>query len=106
MRLAIVLELTFSPYFKMQARGCIKRIYPHKNSQAVKKWCNAFISLGEKSCEIKSGGQEIAAMMLTKINPVPKTPYSCIYSCKISVHPSEAELTATKSSGIPECSHV
>ena len=36
---------------------------PHKNSQAVKKWCG-LKSLGEKSCEIKGGGQEMAAMML------------------------------------------
>ena len=38
----------------------------HKNSQAVKKSCS-FISLGEKSCEIKGGSEEMAAMMLMKI---------------------------------------
>ena len=42
-------------------------LYPHKNSQAVKKWCG-LKSLGEKSCEIKGGGQEMAAMMLMLIN--------------------------------------
>ena len=42
-------------------------IYPHKNSQAVKKWCG-LKSLDEKSCEIKGGSQEMAAMMLMLIN--------------------------------------
>ena len=40
---------------------------PHKNSQAVKKGV-AFKSLDEKSCEIKGGGQQMAAMMLIVIN--------------------------------------
>ena len=35
----------------------------HKNSQAVKKGV-ALKSLGEKNCEIKGGGQQMAAMML------------------------------------------
>ena len=42
-------------------------IYPHKNSQAVKNGA-ALKSLGEKSCEIKGGSQEMAAMMLMLIN--------------------------------------
>ena len=43
-------------------------IYPHKKT--AKLWKNgvALKSLGEKSCEIKGGGQEMAAMMLTLIN--------------------------------------
>ena len=40
---------------------------PHKSNQAVKKWCGLKI-LGEKSCEIKGGSQEMAAMMLMLIN--------------------------------------
>ena len=44
--------------------GDIKQyIYTKKNSQAVKKWCGLKKS-GWKSCEIKGGGQEMAAMML------------------------------------------
>ena len=43
------------------------KLYPHKNSQAVKKGA-ALKSLGEKSCEIKGGGQQMAAMMLILIN--------------------------------------
>ena len=42
-------------------------IYPYKNSQAVKKWCG-LKKLAEKSCEIKGGGQEMAAMMLMLIS--------------------------------------
>ena len=38
-----------------------------KNSQVVKNGA-ALKSLGEKGCEIKGGGQEIAAMMLMLIN--------------------------------------
>ena len=38
-----------------------------KNSQAVKKGA-VLKSLGEKSCEIKGGSQEMAAMMLMLIN--------------------------------------
>ena len=41
--------------------------HPLKNSQAVKKNV-ALKSLGEKSCEIKGGGQEMVAMMLMLIN--------------------------------------
>ena len=37
--------------------------YLHKNSQAVKKGV-ALKNLGEKSCEIKGGSQQMAAMML------------------------------------------
>ena len=44
----------------------LKRL-PHKNSQAVKNDA-ALKSLCEKSCEIKGGGQEMAAMMLMLIN--------------------------------------
>ena len=40
-----------------------KKVKSLKNSQAVKKSV-ALKSLGEKSCEIKGGGQEMAAMML------------------------------------------
>ena len=43
-------------------------VYPHKNSQAVKKGA-ALKSLGEKSCEKqKGGGQQMATMMLMLIN--------------------------------------
>ena len=42
-------------------------MYPLKNSQAVKKSAD-LKSLGEKSCEIKGDGQEMAAMMLMLIN--------------------------------------
>ena len=42
---------------------------PLKNSQAVnKKKSAAFKSLGEKSCEVNSGDQEMAATMLMLIN--------------------------------------
>ena len=41
-------------------------VYPHR-SQAVKKWFG-IKSLGEKTCEIKGGGQEMAAMMSILIN--------------------------------------
>ena len=41
--------------------------YPHKNSQAVKNSAT-LKRLGEKSCEIKGGGQEMAAMMFMLIN--------------------------------------
>ena len=40
---------------------------PNKNSQAVKNGA-ALKSLGEKSCEIKGGSQEMAAMILMPIN--------------------------------------
>ena len=40
---------------------------PHKNSQAVKNEA-ALESQGEKSCEIKGDGQEMAAMMLMLIH--------------------------------------
>ena len=39
----------------------------HKNSQAVKKGV-ALKSLGLKSCEIKGGDQQMAAIMLMLIN--------------------------------------
>ena len=51
--------------------------YLHKNSQAVKKGV-ALKSLGKKSCEIKSGGQEMAAMMLMLI--VYSYKIQCVYS--------------------------
>jgi len=38
--------------------NCKKKSVKSKNSQAVKKYYS-FKSLGEKSCEIKSGGQEM-----------------------------------------------
>ena len=44
-----------------------KKLKLHKNSQAVKNGA-ALKSLGEKSCEIKGGSQEMAAMMLMLIN--------------------------------------
>ena len=37
--------------------------YLIKNSQAVKKGCCLQKSHGEKRCEIKGGGQEMAAMV-------------------------------------------
>ena len=45
---------------------CVQISEPHKNSQAMKKWCGK--SLAEKSCEIKGSGQGMAAMMLMLIN--------------------------------------
>jgi len=39
------------------------QIYLHKNRQAVKK-CAAPKSLNEKRCEIKGGGQEMAAIIV------------------------------------------
>ena len=50
-------RLVFGPY-KVQ-----KEVKSTQNSHAVKKWCSLKI-LGEKSCEIKGGGQEMAAMIL------------------------------------------
>ena len=37
---------------------------PHKNNQAVKNWCGLKKAWVKKSSEIKSGSQEMAAMML------------------------------------------
>ena len=37
--------------------------YLYKNSQAVKKGCGLQKSQGEKRCEIKGGGQEMAVMV-------------------------------------------
>ena len=42
-------------------------MYLHKSSQAVNKCCG-LRSLGEKSCKIKDGSQEMTAMMLMLIN--------------------------------------
>ena len=42
-------------------------IYIYISSQAVKKGV-ALKSLGENSCEIKGGSQQVAAMMLILIN--------------------------------------
>ena len=39
-----------------------------QKQQSCKKKSAAFKSLGEKSCEIKGGGHEMAAMMLMIIN--------------------------------------
>ena len=41
-------------------------LYPHKNNQAVKKGA-ALKNLGEKSCEIKGGSQQMATVMLMLI---------------------------------------
>ena len=40
-----------------------KKSYLYKNSQAVKKGCNLQKGYGEKRCEIKGGGQEMAVMV-------------------------------------------
>ena len=57
MNLKVSHRLVLRPY-KVQ-----KGVKSTQNSQAVKNGA-ALKSLGEKTCEIKGGGQEMAAMML------------------------------------------
>jgi len=52
--------------------NCKKEVKSTQNSQTVKKWCSLKLKgLGEKSCKIKGGSQEIAAIMfMWRINTI------------------------------------
>ena len=47
---------------------CCAIYYLIQNSQAVKKECGPEKGYGEKRCEIKGGGQEMAAMVVNGKN--------------------------------------